>query len=402
MATRRVYYDDPTVRRIDARIVGMEAGIEGVAEILLDATVFYPEGGGQPCDTGSIAGFRLRSVLERGEDVVHAMIAGVDELRAAGLGPGSIVSCAVDLERRIDNAEQHTAQHLLSSVLMRVFGGATVSFHLGERYSSIDTYIPALGRDDCDAMEDEILKLIRDDYRVVTHLCPPEDPSSFPLRKEPKLETGVLRVVEIDGIEYSACCGTHVAGTGALGAFRLLKAEKYKRGSRLSFIAGDRAFRDYRRLARITREAAAAAGVPDDELPSALASYREKNRSLELVLDDTHDSIAAFIAAGLDRENPSSIILSTAESAEEASRLVKALASLGRVSVVACMGELKVAAGSPGDPAKGIDIGALCGPLAKANGGKGGGGRTFFQAAFPDAAALGSFVSAINASPGVA
>jgi alanyl-tRNA synthetase len=395
MATRRVYYDDPAAGRIEARVVSIETGTGGAAELILDATVFYPEGGGQPCDTGTIAGFPLQSAAERGEDVAHLLLAGADELHAAGLVPGSKVECVVGLERRHDHAVQHTAQHLLSSVIMRVFGGATLSFHLGERYSSIDTNLPVLERADYDAVEDEVLKVIRDDYKVVTHLCPPEDPSSFPLRKEPSVETGVLRVVEIDGIEYSACCGTHVTGTGALGAFRLLKAEKYKGGSRLSFIAGSRAFKDYRRLARIAREAAAAAGVPDDELPAALASCKEKNRTLELVLDDRHEFIAGMIADGLNRGQSGSVVISSAGSVDEASRLVRALASLGRVSVVACARELKVVAGSPAVPAQGFDIGALCGPLAKAHNGKGGGGRTFFQAAFPDSASLDTFVSAI-------
>ena len=137
-------------------------------------------------------------------------------------------------------------------------------------------------------------------------------------------------------------------------------------------------------------------------MPAALVSCKEKNRTLELVLDDRHEFIAGLVAAGLDKEDRSAVIITTSESADEAARLARALASLGRVSVVACMHELKVAAASPAVPERGIDIGAFCGPLAKARGGKGGGGRTFFQAAFPDAASLEGFVSAIPASSGIA
>jgi len=395
MATRRVYYEEPTARGNQARVIRIEKGTGGTSGIILDASVFYPEGGGQPCDTGTLAGFEVQSASERGDDIVLQIAADQDELSAAGVVAGSTVACVVDLDRRIDHAEQHTAQHLLSSVILRLSGGATVSFHLGERYSSIDTDMPLFERAEYDAFEDEVQKIIRDDYRVLTHVCPPEDPSSFPLRKEPSVETGLLRVVEIDGMDYSACCGTHVPSTGALGAFRLIKTEKYKGGSRLYFIAGTRVFKDYRRLVRIVREAAASAGVQEDELPSAVSSCKNKNRILELTLDDRNDRIAGMIAAGLDRENSAGVILSTAESVDEATRLVRALASLGRVSVVAAAKELKVVAGAPGDPSPGIDIGALCKPLASALGGKGGGGRTFFQAAFPDESSLSQFISAI-------
>jgi len=285
MPTEKAFYDRPDARELDARVVRIEARDDGTSALTLDSTIFYPDGGGQPCDAGTIAGLAIRSVIEEGDDVLHLLYAGLGELRASGVVPGATVRCVVDLARRTDHSEQHTAQHLLSSVLLRTTGAATLSFHLGERYSSIDIDLQPPGRAVLDAVEDEVLRAIRDDYRVITHLCPPEDPSTFPLRKEPSVEAGVLRVVEIDGLEYSACCGTHVRGTGALGSFRITKVEKYKAGCRVQFVAGGRAFGDYRRLAGIARDSAAAAGVPEDELPGSVAAYKDRIKALERGLE---------------------------------------------------------------------------------------------------------------------
>ncbi len=409
MSTRRIYYDDPSARAVDAVVVGMEQAADGESRVLLDRTPFYPEGGGQPCDTGTIAGLDVKSALETGDDVVHSLEGSLAELEAAGVAVGATVRCLVDLERRNGHSEQHSAQHLLSAVIMRALGGTTLSFHLGERWSSIDIDLPPMERACADQMEDEVNRVIRDDYRVITHLCPPGDAGDFPLRKEPRLEAAVLRVVEIDGIEYSACCGTHVTSTGVLGAFRVGRVEKYKGGSRVHFIAGSRAFADWRRLAALARDAAAAAGVSEDELAATVAASRERVRTLEKALDEANGRVAGLEAASLaaapiDRTGYG-VVLASAEGVDAAARLARALAALGRVAVVSSLADLRVVASSPAQPPKeaepgmaraAVDVGSVFGPLARTSGGSGGGGKTFFQAAFPDRAALVAFLDAAH------
>jgi alanyl-tRNA synthetase len=407
-----MFYDYPDLRSAQARVLGVRSEDDGRQSVTLDRSVFYPEGGGQPCDSGSIAGFPVRAAVESGDAISVVLEASPEDLASAGIAPGATVLCEVDLERRLDHSEQHTAQHLLSAVLQRVLKAATLSFRLGERLSSIDIDASAPARTDLDAIEDEVMRVIRDDYAVITHLCPPEDSAGFPLRKEPSVDAGVLRVVEIDGLEYSACCGTHVAGTGALGLFRITKAERYKGGSRLYFVAGGRALADYRRLAGLARDAAAAAGTTEDEAPQAMAGYKDRLKALEKALDEAKDAAAASEAARLVADSIASapgtaarsdtgalereaggLIVATAPTFDAASRLAKAIARAGRPSLVSSAPELKVAAASPASTEPGaLAVDAAFGELARAKGGKGGGGKTFFQSAFQDAEALGAFI----------
>ncbi len=396
MATTKLFYEQPETREINCLVVRIDYGHDGFSGIVLDGTPFYPDSGGQPCDTGTIAGLPVAAVIEQGDDIVHRVAVAAPGLEAAGIVPGATVRCIVDLERRRDHSEQHTAQHLLSAVLVRLLDARTLSFHLGERYSSIDLDVAPFERPDADAVEDEVLRVIRDDYRVLTHLCPPEDPESFPLRKEPSVEAGVLRVVEIDGIEYSACCGTHVRSTGALGLFRITRVEKYKGGCRVHFVAGGRAFGDYRRLAGVARDGASAAGVSEDELAAAVVVYREKLKGLEKNLDEARDAAAAAEAAGVDAASPAGrIVVAESPSIDAATRLARALAKRGRVSLVSCPSDLKAVASSPAPAEAGArPVDALFGAIARERGGKGGGGKTFFQTSFSDAGSLAAFVAA--------
>lgn len=391
MATLRTYYDRPYLREAEARVVSIEPVDQSHINVILDHSIFYPDGGGQPCDTGTIAGLAVDHVEERGDVVVHRVCAG--EADSARLVVDASVPCVVDLDARIDRSEQHTAQHLLSAVLVRMLDAHTLSFHLGAAWSSIDVDLPALERADADAVEDEVTRIIRDRYAVITHQCPPEDPSGFPLRKDPAVEAAVLRVVEIDGIEYSACCGTHVADTGALGAFRIVKTEKYKGGTRIHFVAGGRAYADYRRLATLVRDSASAGLLAEDGLPAAIVGWRDRIKALELAVSDGNDRLAGLQARMLDEASAGGIVRASSDSTDAASRLARALAGRGRVAIIACPTELKVVAASPGVGAAGLDAGAVLGPVAKAHGGKGGGGRTFFQAAFPDIGTLEAFLA---------
>ncbi len=401
MSTIKLYYDIPAQTSIQARVVSVSKLATGQTALILDSSNFYPEGGGQPCDTGTIAGLTIGSVIEADGEVVHLVSDPGDAIKAAGILPGTTVTCVVDIPRRTDHTEQHTAQHLLSAVIQRLVGGTTLSFHLGERYSSVDLDIPVMDKADAEFVEAEVLRVIRDDCHVTTHLCPPEDPAAFPLRKEPTVDADVLRVVEIDGYDYSACCGTHAESTGKLGAFRIIKTEKYKGGSRVYFVAGTRAYDDYRRLAGIVRDAAAAAGVAEESLAQSMATYKEKITIIEKALEEASSRAAHSEAARLDREIPAgrSICLA-AENFDSASKLAKALAALGRVAVVHCQPDLKVVVACPSgmlpDGKPPLDAGAVFGPKAKAAGGRGGGGRTFFQAAFPDAAMLEAFLADVG------
>lgn len=387
MPTRRLYYEQPRAFAAEAIVSRIEAIGPDESELWLDATPFYPEGGGQPGDDGTIAGFAVLSTTERDGEVVHRVAASATRIPLEG----SVVACAVSREGREDRTVQHSAQHLLSSVALRLLGATTLSFHLGAEYSSIDLDVPPPGDEELDELEDEVRSVVREDYRVITHLCPPEDASSFPLRKEPTVQPGTLRIVEIDGLDYSACCGTHVRSTAEIGSFRLTKAERYKGGCRLRFVAGGRAEADHRRLAKIAAAAASAAGAAEDEVPALVAALKEKAASLEKALAASVDRVAELAAADLDASSHGPVVCAAEDSMPVAAAIARALARRGRVCLVSCARELKAVAASPAKG--GLDVASVYGPVAKTHGGKGGGSQSYFQAAFPDSASFQSFVS---------
>lgn len=390
-ATRKKYYEEPGLFQAEARVLAVEGAPEAPV-LVLDASIFYPEGGGQPCDLGSIAGLEVAAVTEAGGRILHALAgplpAGLD-LRA-----GAAVGLSVDPGRRLDYSQQHSAQHLLSATLMRLLGAVTVSVHLGRERCLIDFDIPAIPDEDLAEAEEAVEVAIAADLPIRVHSCPPEELSSFPLRKLPPAGEEVVRVVEIEGIDFSPCCGTHLSSTGRLRSLRVLGTERYKGMTRLAFVAGGRAAADYRAVSRIAREAAAALGVAAAELPAAAAREQRLRRELErahaglLRERAVLEAREAIAAAGPAPRGP---VVRRYPDRDAASLMegAKALAAAGATALLASMPELTVQALASSPAAK---LGERLKPLLDASGGKGGGGPASFRAVFPDAASLEAFM----------
>lgn len=399
MRTETLFYDRPELDSCEAAVLATlpPSGEADGLGLVLDRSVFYPEGGGQPCDLGTISGLPLARVGYEGDDIVHRLVAGA-AFPSGGLpAPGDRVACALDAARRADHSEQHTAQHLLSATALRLLGAPTRSFHLGEAYSSIDLDLPTLDRDDADRLEGAVIEAIREGYSIITHICPPEDPSSFPLRRRPPEGEAVLRILEIDGLDYTPCAGTHLRSTAAIGAFRILRAERYKGMVRLYFLAGGRAYRDYAALAAGAREMAALAGANEAALPGRFAALKSRADELEAALKSAEAELWSARAGSLALSSPPGpVALSLEEEGMEgAQAMAKALAAAGRIAVVAGVRELKLVAARPeGGP----DVSAAARPIAAAKGGKGGGNAALFQAAFPDRASLAAAMEELACS----
>ncbi len=388
MATTQLYYERPGLDEIVTRVT-RRLDMDGRPAVVLADSVFYPEGGGQPADRGFVDGIPIVDAVELGDEIALVLERPLPE------GAES-VNCLLDSARRRDHAQQHTAQHLLSAVTLRLLGGATVSFHLGEDYSSIDVDLPAMDATDIAAVEAEIDRVILDEYPVRVHVCPPGNVEDFPLRKKPPAGESVLRIVEIDGLDFSPCCGTHLAHTGRIRAFRIIKAEKYKGMTRVYFLAGDRALADWKRLSGLGRELARTFGCSETELPEKALQQKERLSALEA-------SRASMVRerAALEAE------LASKDAGEEGSgcrvfrwadrpfaeilETVKAISlRLGSPVIGASMADLKAVAAAPSVESR---LGERLKPVIAASGGKGGGGPTQVQAAFSDAAALEAFLT---------
>lgn len=269
MSTVRLFHKDPYRTEFEATILSCEpAGAHW--DVSLDATCFYAEGGGQPGDTGELGGHRVLAVRDAGGGAILHTVEGP----SAGTVTGRI-----DWGRRLDHMEQHTAQHLLSAAFERLFDGETVSWHLGGDACTVDIALEALSPEQAEAVEQECNRVIRARLDLLTHLVDEAGVASLPLRKPPKV-TGEIRVVEISGYDWSACGGTHVRNTGELGVLKVKSLERYKKGTRVTFLAGQRALADYMALDRTTRDLCRSLSIGVADLPRFAERAQEENAAL--------------------------------------------------------------------------------------------------------------------------
>src|SRR5262249_29703235 len=195
-------------RNFDATVRGVEHR-HGRLVVALDRTAFYPTSGGQPFDTGTLGGLRVVDVFDdESGDVFHAVEGGL-------LEPGQGVHGKINWARRFDHMQQHTGQHVLSAAFDRLFAARTVSFHLGADGSTIDL-ARELAADQIAEAELEANRVVWEDRPVEIRFADKTDAAAMPLRKESKRE-GTLRLIDVENWDLSACGGTHVARTGAIG-----------------------------------------------------------------------------------------------------------------------------------------------------------------------------------------
>lgn len=391
MATIRRYYERIDLDRSSAVIRSLFER-DGRKAVLLDETIFYPEGGGQPADRGTINGVPVTDVQEEGNEVLHF----VEGSLASSLIPGP-ADLVLDAARRRDFAVQHTAQHLLSATILRLTGFPTLSMRLGDLYSTIDVDASELPATDLAQIEDAAFSVIEADYPIITHLCPPEDIAAFPLRKRPPTDENVIRVLEIDGYDYSPCCGTHLRSTGKIGVLKILGVERYKGMTRVTFVAGKRALLDY----RLVRDAAAAAGsalkTPPEGIAETVRGLIEKSSAQDRTILNLRETLAAHEASRLLASGTAVIAHCYGDrNIDEALRVGRAAQkSTEAVIIVASAPDRKAAVLSAG---KDVDLRPLMKALLESHRGKGGGGPSFQQAAFDSKADLDSFMAAAAAA----
>jgi alanyl-tRNA synthetase len=406
MLTERLYYRFNSSSPFDAEIKEVRPCRDGASAVLLDRTLFYPEGGGQPGDRGTVNGVPLTDVREQDGEILHL----VNEKEAPNLAPGPAV-LVLDAARRRDFTVHHSGQHLLSGIMLRLTGRPTVSMHLGDGICTIDVdsavktgTLPAeLSEEVLDAVEEVVADAIEENHPLIIHLCPPEDLGSFPLRKVPPKGEEVIRVVEIEGNDFSPCCGTHLGSTGEIGMLRILGAEKYKGMTRVSFIAGRRCLRDSRLLNRNGNIISRALSVPLAETGKGVLELAEKASALERRLKALEEEAAQIKAGELVKRTGAGgeagsgkVIVEAFSDADidEVLRIGRAAQKLSAaVFVLASEKDCKFAAFCA---VKGVDIRPLVKGAFETTGGRGGGGPSFFQGSYASADKLEEFLSLIR------
>lgn len=231
METKKLYYIDAYQTTFSARVVDCIRRKEGYA-IVLDETCFYPEGGGQPGDTGTLSGIPVLDTHEKDGQVLH--------YTDAPLEIGSLVSGEINWNRRFDLMQQHSGEHMVSGVIHRRWGYENVGFHMGADMITIDLS-GILTQQQLLEVEQEVNQRIWQNSPVKCWYPTPEELPTIPYRSKKAL-TGSVRIVEFPGADICACCGTHVKYTGEIGLVKLLNVEKFHDGVRVEMLCGKRAY----------------------------------------------------------------------------------------------------------------------------------------------------------------
>jgi alanyl-tRNA synthetase len=363
--TERLYLHDPYLKMFRARVLELR-DLDGRPAAILDRTAFYPEGGGQPGDRGTLGAVKVIDTQERSGAVLHVLDRIVE--------PGE-VSAEIDWARRFDHMQQHHGQHLLSAAFDKL-GAPTVSFHLGERTCTIDLDAP-LPRLDVARAETLANESIWRDLPVVARDFTGEERAKLPLRKEPVKGD---RVVLVEGVDASPCGGTHPARTGEVGCVAILKAQKWGEGkSRVEFACGARVVRLLHEASAVANAAAEALKCAPADLAQAAGRVAAEAQARRKAADALLEELARHVATGL-RAKGSPVVARVDRGAAFARAVAQAVAEGGGVALLAAVEEGRAhlvfarAKGIPGPP-----MGALLKDSLALLGGKGGGGPDFAQ-----------------------
>lgn len=265
IATRKLYYEDSHTDRFSAQVVSCQQGTGGF-EIILDATAFYPEGGGQAADTGTLGAASVLDTRERGEEIVH--------LCGRALEPGSRVEGRIDWQARFIRMQQHSGEHIVSGILHRRFGCSNTGFHMGQERTVID-FDAVIPPEMLPEIEQEANWAVWRNLPVKCWYPSPEELPDVPYRSKKQLPWPV-RIVDVPGFDCCACCGTHVKATGEVGLIKLFSAVPFRGGTRIEMACGVPALSYLNRVLEQSIRAGHVFSAPAENIGTAAESFAEQ------------------------------------------------------------------------------------------------------------------------------
>ncbi|HVX41453.1 MAG TPA: DHHA1 domain-containing protein [Gemmatimonadaceae bacterium] len=383
--TNRLYYTDAYATTFTSTVV--ERSADGT-RVYLRESAFYPTSGGQPHDVGRLAGVDVIDVVDEDDRVAHVL--------AAPLAPEvGEVRGDIDWARRFDHMQQHTGQHLLSAVFEDLFGFTTVSVHFGPDYATLDLDAEHVTRAQLVAAEARANAVVAEARPVAVSF---EDAAAATGLRKPSDRSGTLRIVTIDGIDRSACGGTHVRSSAEIGVVLVRGVEKIRKATRVEFVCGERAVRRARRDYEILTSVGGALSAAIDDVAALVGAQADRLKDAEGARKKLAQELAGYrMRERYDAAPPGAsgtrvIVVRDAASADELRALAQAALGLPRAVVVGALTEPASVLLAASDDS-GVNAGQVLKERLAAVGGRGGGSPRLAQGSVPDAAALDAIVA---------
>lgn len=263
--TEKLFYENSYIQSFEAEVLACEKQ-EDYYEIVLDKTAFFPEGGGQSADRGFLNGIPVSDAREKNGIVYH--------ITSQPIHPGTPVSGEIDFKERFSKMQQHTGEHIISGIVHRRFGWHNVGFHLGSEIVTMD-FDGALNADELADIEYQANEIAFSNRKVEISYPAKEDLEKLEYRSKIEIE-GQVRIVTIQGVDVCACCAPHVNNTGEIGMIKIVDAQKYKGGTRVSMLCGFRALQDYRTKERNINQISVVLSAKPDLSAEAVLRQKEE------------------------------------------------------------------------------------------------------------------------------
>lgn len=311
--TDKLFYQDSHLNKFEAEVISCEPveGEEGRYEIVLDQTAFFPEGGGQYADHGSLGGAEVLDVQERDGRVFH--------ITDHPLEPGMQVEGRLDWEERFMKMQQHTGEHIVSGLVHGRFGYNNVGFHLGSEDCTMD-FSGEITREELREIEVEANRAVWKNLEVQVLYPSPEEAGKMEYRSKIEIE-GQIRIVVIPGYDVCACCAPHVKRTGEIGMIKLTDVQRYKGGVRVTMLCGIRSLKDYEMKQEQTAEISALLCAKTEETALAVRRMKEECSDLKYQITEKDRLLAAY-RADLVPDEEEVVCIFTEDIAGEAMRLL--------------------------------------------------------------------------------
>ena len=402
MKTKRLFKEDVYMKEAEAVITSLSETNDGKVALTLDRTIFFPTGGGQSCDRGTIAGFKVTDVYEdeAADDIIHIVDAS-----PADFETGTAVYLILDWEHRFDNMQRHCGEHILSGMFFREYGGVNRGFHMGDQYMTIDISLEArpeftsITWDMAKHAEECANEAIWQNQPVITrHFDTKKEAQNLPLRKALALEKDIT-IVCVGSVENPsdcvACCGTHPPAAGQVGLIKIFKVEPNKGMFRIYFEAGKRAFLKYQQeLDTLTALSNSLSAGTDDVLSkyhAQIEKNKEARNQLHFLKKEVIARETADIAAALEKGE--SIRRYHILSLDDLNVLAREVSPhIRKIAFLVHEPSYTVFLVSDGS----VDCGRMVKENAQIYGGKGGGNKTTARAIFTKDEYVNTFIDLIE------